>query len=132
MIFNKDSRFDNLTDKQRHRLYRKEKRIYFKRLKTVRKRLVKLSKEFQFWDYDYFHQIVNEMINGLHIQYTFGENFNMCDSERERIEESLFKIVRIGTAIEADKINLLDDTNTVDLYRQYYNEIGEHILDWWD
>lgn len=114
----------------------KERRAYNKMHCRHRKELIKLAKNDGEWDCDFLHELVITKVRHMHEYYSAGNNVWQTDKTRLPIIEQLKHVLDLQDELD----NLWDGINDlsfvwkreVEIYKEIYTYIGEHLQEWWD
>lgn len=89
--------------------------------------LIKLSMQAEDWDFSFMHKYVLTSLNQMLEYYETNINVWQTDESLIPLIESLKDTIAINEQIVACEIK--DESR---LYKEFYNSIGENILQWWD
>ena len=115
----------------------KEMRAYNKMYRRHRKELVKHAKETHEWDWSWMHDSVIMQIRHMYEYYVAKNNVWQDDTTRLPIVEQLKHVLdlqeELDTLWDLNSVNF--DTGwqrEVELYKEIYIFISEHVFEWWD
>lgn len=103
-------------------------RKYLKMRRRHRKELKALAKNSEDFDFGYLHELVDMKIRHFLEYYESGWNVWQEEEARNELLRSLKDAVKLADRIK----NNSDWQSEYILYRDFYDHIAEHILDWWD
>lgn len=140
-------------------LFNKEMRAYNRLHRKHHNELIKLVKEDAEWDWEYLHTLIITKIRHMYEYYTAGNNVWQTDETLLPIIEELKHILDLQKELDGlydkydphiemefdddNKIKLKSDDNAIELfekhaqeedklYKEIYQNIGEHLREWWD
>ena len=94
---------------------------------NTEKKLIKLAKEDQDFDYEYLHSLVVVKLKNMYEFYSQSHAEFLAEPDLHQILEILEHAINI-----ADKIDMVPEpTRIKELYQEFYEYIGQNIMLWW-
>ena len=112
----------------KNKLFKKGKNNYKKQIRQVRKKLIKLSKEWQAYDYGFTVDLFITCLEAMANYYNQKDNVHAGELPDHDRFEGLTKALDLYKAY----LDNLWEENEKEYWKKFWEYIGEEMLYWWD
>lgn len=109
------------------KLFNSEYRKYLKLVRIFRRRFGKLISHIHPYDYVPLLQLIEEFLNFQFTYFKSDWNVYTNDSHRERIVGNIRKALDLYQRFVDSAPEDVDDR-----FREFWNFLGDNMMDWWD